>query len=91
MAISMITVITLSENCEEQRETNKMLQAAARIARHFTTTSRLIPTLIRREMSNDYVTRRKTKTPAMRAWRGLFWKQMFPHELEKHGSKICHW
>jgi len=30
MAISMITVITLSGDREEQRETNKMVQAAAR-------------------------------------------------------------
>lgn len=71
MAISMITVITLWGDREEKRETNKMVQAAARIARHFTTVLRLIPTLIRREMSNDYVTRRKTKTPAVRAARAI--------------------
>jgi len=71
MAISMITVITLSGEREEQRETNKMVQAAASIARHFTTISRLIPTLIRCEMSNDYIIRRKTKTPAMRAARAI--------------------
>lgn len=71
MAISMLTVITLSGDREEKRETNKMVQAAARIARHFTTVSRLIPMLIRREMSDDYVTRRKTKTPVMRATRTI--------------------
>lgn len=68
----MIAVITFSGDCEEKRETNKTgVQAVARIARHFTTVSRLIPTLIRREMSNDYVIRRKTKTPVVRATRAI--------------------